>query len=453
MKSSEVTNLSRRNKLLTVLALGLWLLVAAAPLGAQFGLPTSTQYATPGAPSSSRPRPSKDEFKSKLLEAPWKVGSLRLSPWLGLQDAAFVNDLNNLSQVENDDFTMTVGAGLRGYLPAGPKVLFAAHALPEYVWWQDDADKRSLNGRYGLGMFVLFNRMTLELSQRQSAQQGYFSSEIQTLTTSRYDTSTFSLDVEVTPNLSLFGLATRREQRNEEDENVTFSALDRTEEVKSIGLSYEDSWGWELGLSYASVSTDFASDARTLSNSGSSQYATVGLDRPGIGFRLTLANNDREAEEGSEFGDFDESTGAFDVVWEPHQRVSLLGYVRRDQTYSVDGSYSQIVAMRQGGRVNFDLSQAVLGLYAEAGEDDFVATSAEAAKRFDEVTAYGADLQFKLKGTSVSVRALRTEYDSNLDGFDREITSVNFGLKLEAISRFTSEVIERLSLGDGKTDW
>ncbi len=441
MKSPESANLSRRVRLRAALALSLW------------ALPAGAQYTAPGTPTAARPVPSKDTFQTKLKDSPWKAGPIRLTPWLGLQDASIINSLDNLGQTESKDFTLTIGAGLRGYLPAEPRVLWAAHALPEYVWWRDNEAKRSLNGRYGLALFVFFNRMTFELSQRRNEQQGFFSSELQALTTSQNDISTFSLDLDITNKLSLFGLASRQERRNEEDESIIFSALDRTEETGTIGLRYENQQGWTFELSHVDHSHKFAAEARALSNSGTSEVATIGLDRPGVGFRLTVAANDLKADEGSDFGTFDEATGAFDVLSKLHRRLAILGYLRRNQAYSIDGRYTQIVAERQGGRLHFDLSKVVLSLFAETGEDDFVVNSIDALDRLDDVTAYGATVHINLKGLSFSVRAARTEYDSNLDPFDRDVTSVNFGLKLNAISRFTSELGERLSLGSGDTDW
>lgn len=430
-----------------VLTLAAWF--AAAPLCAQLG----TQYRPPGAPAVLRPQPSRDEFKIKLENSPWKLGRLHVSPWLGLEDVSLVENLGNQGQSASEDFTVTVGAGLRAYVPASRKVIWAAHVLPEYVWWQDNEAKRDLNGRYGLGLFAFFNRMTLELSQRRIEGQGFFSSEIQALTSLRQDVSTFNLEVEISPYLSLFALATRQEHLNEETETETFSALDREVTNGTIGLRYENSWGWTVDVSHMDLSSDFAAQARALSNSGTATAATIGLDRSPILLNLSLAANDREAIEGSEFGSFTETTGAFDALWKPKTRLAFLGYVRRDLRYAVNADYTQIVAQRQGASVSFGLGDAVVGLYAETGEDDFAAVSLATRQRLDDVTAYGAALLVDYRGLSLSVRASRTEYDSNLDDFDREVTSLGFSIKLDVVTRLTSELIERLSLGRSDTDW
>ncbi len=431
------------------MALVLLAVAGSPPLRAQF----AGQYTAPGVPSALRYSPSKADFQNKLQGSPWKAGALHLSPWIGLRDASVVNLLNSQGETGEEDFTLTVGAGLRGYLPAGSKFLLAAHALPEYVWWSDNEAKRGVHGRFGMGLFFFFNRMDIEISHRRFERQGFFSSEIQALTTSGDDVSTFSLDLEITPKLSMFGVATLRDHENLEEEVDAFGDLDRTEDVGIVGLRYKGSRGWTFELSHVDRSSDFAATARDLSNSGTSEVVMIALDRPEIGFRLNVAANDREAEAGSEFGSFDDPTGSFDLLWEAHRRFALLGYLRREQTYSVDDRYALIVADRQGARFNFDLEHAALGVFAEVGDDDYTPASIGVPERRDDVTAYGAELQIELKQVSFRVQATRTEYDSPLDGFDRDVTRISMAIDLAAITRFTSTLVERLSLGNAESDW
>ncbi len=432
-------------------------LAYGAPLWAQYGAQFGAQYVPPGTPMLFRDRPSKSAFEENVKNAPWKLGDLRLSPWLGLRDGSLVRAVDGFGSTTGDDYTLTFGAGLRGYLPVGSKGVLAAHALPEYVWWGDNENKRSLNGRYGLGMFVFFNRMTIELSHRRLQQQGYFSSEIQDLTTSRNDLSTFGIDVEIASNLFLFGAASQTELRNQEEESAVFSTLDRTEESAMVGLRFENPRGWSLELKHEDRTNDFDSGARGLSNSGTSQIATLGLDRNRIGLRLTVAANDLEADEGSDFGTFDDTTGSLDVYWQPHTRIALLGYARRSQSYSVDERYSRILAERKGARINFDIDRATLALFGEVGEDDYATRSSDFADRVDDVTAYGAELQVQLNELSFRVRAARTDYDSEFDVSDREVSSLSFAVDLAMISEFTSRIVgkltDKLTFGNAESDW
>ena len=233
--------------------------VAAAVVAGWAAAPIGAQYTSPGSVATTSGVPSKEALDESVNSSPWKLGAVCFSPWLGLRDASFVTsrgiseraedpegdpDPQQQRQPSSDtDFTVTAGAGLRAYLPTG-KVFFAAHALPEYVWWQDDENKRSFNGRYGLGVFGYFNRLTLGVSQRLNQQQDFFSSEIQELTSSRNDISQLNLELEAVRHLVIYGTAARLELSNQEDENETFSRLDREQEAFTVGLRYRSPRGW-----------------------------------------------------------------------------------------------------------------------------------------------------------------------------------------------------------------
>ncbi len=418
------------------------------------GAPAVAQYTAPGTPIPARHVPTKSEFEDRVKESPWKAGPLALNPWAALRDVSIVTELSGQGETGGEDLTLTVGAGLRGYLPAGSKALFAAHALPEYVWWQDAEAKRRLNGRYGLGFFAFFNRLTLELSQQRIEQQSFFSSEIQELTTSRDDVSKLNLELEVGNNLSLIGIATLEDHSNVERENPAFSAFDRSDESALIGMRFKNPQGWTLELGYQDTSADFSDGARNLSNSGDFPLVSIGLDRSRIGFRLDLAFEEREADAGSEFGKFDDTTGSFNVLWKPSRKLDVLAYVRRTQNYSANDRYSYFLEERQGARCNFSFDRVRLGLFGEVGEDDFETTSpGRTGNRIDDVTAYGADLEVKLREVSFSVRATRTDRESGPGQADQDVTRLEFGVQLEAISRFTARLIDKLSLGSAGSQW
>ncbi len=377
-----------------------------------------------------------------------------LSPWLGLRDFSIVSDLND--QAGGRDVTLTMGAGLRGYLPAGSKGLVAAHAIPEYVWWRDAESKRRLNGRYGLGVFVFLNRLRLELSQRRLEQQRFFSSEIHSLTSLRDDISTLSLGLEVTPRISLIGGVNILDHSNREQDNAASFALDRKEENGFIGVRYENAGGYILELAHMDLASDFADRARNLSNSGTAEQVSIGLDRRRLGFRLDFAFNRRQADQGSDFGRFDDTTGSFNVLWTPSNSFAILGYARRAQNYSIDERFALYLQERLGARTDFDFGRVGISLFAEIGQDDFQASSPAGSHRIDDVIAYGAELAIKLREVKLSARATYTDYDSDFEQFeqfDRGVTRFEIGIEIRAVSRFTSKLVDKMSLGSAGTDW
>jgi hypothetical protein len=71
-----------------------------------------------------------------------------------------------------------------------------------------------------------------------------------------------------------------------------------------------------------------------------------------------------------------------------------------------------------------------LRIFGEDGTDDYFAVS-DAPDRGDGVRSYGADVSIE-PGRRVALRliAYRTRFDSNLPGFDRELTDVILSMTL-----------------------
>ncbi len=411
--------------------------------------PAGAQYISPGTAAPTNEMPSKESFVTSHSEARWSVGGLRLDPWLGISDARFVDStgLGEVSGVDGEeDFTVTAGAGLRAYLKAGPKIFWTAHLLPEYVWWQDSEQKRRLNSTWGLGVFGYFNRLTLEVSQRRIEEQDFFSAEIQELTSTRRDHSRLALVLELGSRLELFASGQLLDFENLEQEASTFLLLDRQEESLELGVRYRTPAGLWAELAFEDRAHDFAAGARNLSNSGTSERLGLGLESPKLNFRLDLAADSFDPGPGSEFRPADETTGGLELLWLPSRRLDLLAYTRRDLSFSVDSASSHFLSQRQGLRLNLQYRVGQLGLFGELGEDEFEPLIG-APQRLDDVTVWGVELNVELGRLAfLKLLASRTEYDSNLDGFDREVTTAGLTIELGGL-------IERLSLGAPGGEW
>lgn len=391
------------------------------------------QYTSPGATTPSGAIPSQEELEKHLTEARWTFGKFRVSPWAGLRDASLVTTGGTEDET---DFTLTAGVGLRGYLKTGPKVVWAAHALPEYVWWQDAADKRGLNGRYGAGLFGFWNRLHLELSARRAERQGFFSPELQELTSTRLDTLRLATEWELARRLRLYTTATRVETENQESERFVFSLLDREDERLGAGLRYVNPAGWSVSIGYEESTTDFASGARNLSNTGDAVLVQTAFIGTRFSTALELGLRTLDPEPGSEFVAFDETVGYFETLIGLARDVDLLAYTRRQQLYSIADTQAFFLYERVGARLQLELGDADLGLIAEAGEDDFQPVSALDPERIDDAFTLGVELAYALRElVSFRLRADYTEYDSNLPVFDRDVLTVGINLELRGIEQ------------------
>jgi len=416
-------------------ALTLW--VAAAPLGAQ--------YTPPGSTAPGMDIPSQEELTTRVEEARWRLGAIRLSPWLGIRDASFVVTTDERNETE-DDFTATAGAGLRAYLRTGPKVIWAAHAMPEYTWWKDAEDKRRLNGRYGVGVFAYLNRLELELSQRRREQQGFFSSEIQELTTTREDISRVALELHIAGRISLFGAFLRSEFTNREKRPL-FVRLDREEEIVRVGIRYHTPRGWMFGIGYEDGTNQFAEGARNLSNSETAELLEIAYDGDRFGARLHLGSQSMEPDEGSEFSSFESSTGSLDTLWRLSRNLSFSVYGHRQLRYSVQETYSRYLSDRFGLRFALGVSKSTLAFFAETGEDEFVSLDPGFPDRFDDVTAFGMTYHLlPRRVVGLSIGMVRSEYDSDLDSFDRDVTTWSASIELGRLR-------EKLQLGEEAGNW
>jgi hypothetical protein len=129
------------------------------------------QYIFPG--NLGLPTATTEQTLLKSMgDAPWRLGAVRVQPWLGLRDVAYIDNVFGSADDPQSDLTLTFGAGLKAYLPVGEKVVLAAHILPEYVWWRDNDQLSDWHYRYGAGVFGFFNRMTLEVKGHATEQQG-----------------------------------------------------------------------------------------------------------------------------------------------------------------------------------------------------------------------------------------------------------------------------------------
>ncbi len=430
-----------------LLATVMWTTMALAPMAFR----ASAQYTAPGATTPGGDLVSKEELEEKYTEARWSLGSLRVAPWFGIHDASFVDNISSRSDAamtdDDGDFTITAGAGLRGYLKTGSRLYLSGHALPEYVWWQDREDKRSLNGRYGLGLFGYFNRLTLEASNRRLQQQNFFSPEIQELTTTLEDISRLAVALRVANKVELFATGERVELTSQEDEDAIFSLLDRTEETVTVGVRYSRAGGFWVELAYEDRTNTFAESARNLSDSGEGERLGIGFQGDRGDIRLSLTSLTLEPVEGSVFSGSDELTGSLDLLWNASPRADLLAYLRRRQSFAVNAETSHFLGERLGVRVDFQVRLGTLGVYAEVGDDTFDALAAESFDRIDDVSAVGALLSFNIgRRLELIFQVTRTEYDSNFDFFDREVTNGGFTVDLGGL-------VEPLKLGSNPGVW
>lgn len=425
----------------TRLFLALALLVAA-PAAAQF-----SQYTAPGS-LLQRTTSKREQMEQALENARWRLGPFRLSPWFAIRDAAYVSDAFSGSsggpggQVEEDpDFTITLGAGLQGFVPFGSKTFFTFDALPQYVWWQEQDERRRLNGYYGAGLFAFFNRLNAEATARRAEEQGVLTPEFEQRIHSRQDRIAGVLELELFPTLFAFAAAeaieldTLEEELGDDPRLPPFQQLDRQERVLRGGLEYRsgDRLRLAAGVERSEVEFDLDEAGRDRSSSGTSPILEAAYTGPRIQIDGALAFRSLEPEPGSEFVPFDETTGRLRASWTPRWRLSYSVYGSRGLDYSLDEGYSHFTADRLGAAIGSKVGRAsAVSLFAETGVHDY-AVAGLAPPREDDFTAYGTSIQLQLRERlQLRFGVMRTELDSDIPGLDRSLTVFQTSVEVSA---------------------
>ncbi|MCB1033015.1 MAG: hypothetical protein KDD47_04175, partial [Acidobacteria bacterium] len=255
--------------------------ILCGPAVAQF-----RQYTPPGD-LQGEPASRREGLEKDVAEARWHLGAIRVQPELTLRNLAWVDDVFVGSGDENvSDLTAAVAAGLHLYLPIGTKTTLAAYALPEYVWWRDQADRRRLNESYGVGLFAYFNRLTLELAGRSDERLSFATSEIQQQITDSQDQLNADLEIFLRRNLALFASLSSTDFRYLLDEAerldpriAPFDRLDRDEDILRGGFRVRLRGGLTVDLGVERSEATFRSADNDLSNSGTAPYLALVLDR------------------------------------------------------------------------------------------------------------------------------------------------------------------------------
>lgn len=395
-----------------------------------------TQYTLPGGPSE-RPGQRQEELEKEIEQARYHLGPVRIAPWLGLRNVAYVRSLYSTGTEPPPDWTATVGAGFRAYLHTGRKVTWTAAVLPEYVWWKDQADRRRVNGRYALGVHGFFNRLSVELMADREEELQIVTPEVPELANARTDSLRLLSEVKLTGAISAFAVGTLAEQTALDDDLPDsrvdqLALLDREDRTARVGLRWRPREPWMFGLGAERTSSDFAQGALDRSNEGTSPIFEARYERRRITVEADLAARSLEAREGAAFVEFDELTGRASIQWTAAEGLAFSVYGNRDLLYSLSPGYAYLSDERVGVAVLLGvIRQAQLRVFAETGTYDYTAFSPAAAPRSEDVDSFGGQLTTNLwRSVSLEITGVRSEFDSNLPGGDRSYTSVGAAVSL-----------------------
>ncbi len=420
----------------TVLAPG----EGARPAWGQF-----PQYTQPGGATEESLDPE-SAMEQALEDARWGLGPVRLAPWIGISQVAWVDDVfggsgrgDGRGGGKVSDFTATVGAGLTAYLPTGPDVYWLAEATPQYVAWQDLAERRQVIGRYGAGVFAFFNRLTLRVRAGREEEQRVFSSEFPQPAIGRREHVAADAEVRLTGKISLYAhgeraeVSDQTEGADEEPDRAPFAALDRDERRYRYGLRYRPTERVRIGLGVERTELDSAAAVpRNLSNEGTAPVFELVADGNKLRLGLDLTRLELEPVGASRFAPYEELGGSFHGSLALGARTRFEVYGSSFPVLSLAPGYSAYEERRIGLGLGGDFgTRTQVRLFTDQGENRYRPIGPGVPERTDEVRAVGAELRFAVtRSLAIEIRAESLEIDSDLAGEDREMTRVSTGITL-----------------------
>ena len=209
--------------------------------------------------------------------------------------------------------------------------------------------------------------------------------------------------------------------------------LDRTEDIARIGIRYKRASGFKVGVGYEDTQIDFDTPRRDRSNEGSGYVVTIAHTGSHIGAAADVVYRDIQEKDGSQFRDFKAWTGSGRVQYRSESRFGASVFGNRQIVYSLAQGTSYFTDQRLGGSFEMRMGwRTDLRAFVEIGKDEYEPVAGNAQLRTDDFDTIGAEFQMKLRETSTFLAGVsRTTYDSNIDRFDRELTTIrltiNFG--------------------------
>jgi hypothetical protein len=414
-----------RASLLSILCLAAFCL-PARNAGAQL----LVQYTPPGGPQE-RPESRREELDREIAAARYHLGPAYVAPWATVRDLAYVRSLITSGQQLPNDLTATVGAGLRAYLRNGPKAIWTAQVLPEYVWWQKETARRQLNGRYLLGFDGFFNHLTVQVQAGREQRQQIVTPEVPVPVSSRTDGGEVLAELRLSHTLSLFAVTSLNQESNlVSDDPATgdLRLLDRDEQVERLGVRWRPGPRWTIGLAGERSQTDFTHHgAFDRSNSGDAPVLEVRFRGSHLSLAAEAADRSLTAQRGAELVPFHGVTGgASATLGGAETRATLTFYSSRDLVYSLSLLYPYFTDQRLGVSLAGSLGQRTRGhLFVEGGHNDYTAFAAPTPRFREDVTSFGGGLTFELRRQlRLGIEGLRSHYNANLPGRDRSYTTV-----------------------------
>jgi hypothetical protein len=389
---------------------------------------------------TQRTVPLREAVETQIEESRWQFGPFRVEPSLKLDNLGYNDNVFGVSEDKEkvDDYTATVGLGIRSIAPLGGKTYLKIDAIPEYTWYKNLDYRRDFGYEVGGGLLALFNRMSIEASGKSIDTVAPANSEDRTSIPQTIDSLLLSVDVEVMRRVFLFGALeaenTEYQPPAEENLSTNYLLLNRDETAQRVGLRYEFRPRFHVQLMYETTDSDFPDDPVFTKNKGEAILAGFTYDRDTI-FVNAVGGNRTIDYPGSGLQQFDEFTGSLFASWRFARRTELQLRVLQRPQYSTYVENPYFLESREGARVVVPMGQRFV-FYggAETGKNEYqapVIVDGAPIERVDDVSNWEAGIGFRVLRSAVLTFSTKVEdYNSNISSFDRKVVTTGINLNL-----------------------
>jgi hypothetical protein len=384
------------------------------------------------------------EVRGEMERSGLTLGPVRLLPWITVRNFGYNDNIFGSAQDPVGDWTASVGAGARLYVPIGRKTFLRVDALPEYTWYDHLGSRSQWGGRGQVAYLAFFNRLSVELSGTYSEDaSSILSSEVPARVVRTNWDGKANFEIEATHRISFFGGAEVLRERVSNGGAIPPTFLvdvenyDRTDGVVRAGVRYRFSPGWDVSIAAEGTQTKFVLTPELRDNRSFAPLIGLHYDRPRFFANLYAGYRAGRPLDGSAFPEFETTTGSAYFTYVLTRKLDLSAFGSRRLVYGSSAEDPYYIETRYGlgtsVRVFSKLSLQGFGSY---GTNDYTLATRHAPglpRRRDLVGTYGGGITLGLwKSLVVTANATRNEYNANIPGNDRSVTTFTTGLSFGA---------------------
>lgn len=394
---------------------------------------------TSEGPVRARSLPLAETIDREKDDAPYRLGPLRLSPFISLHDVAYNSNAWGTTENPIPDWSATIRGGSDFLLPLGGKSVLRGEVAPSYLYWDKEPAARGWGGVYGGEWIGLFNRMTVQVGGKYEDQIALVSSESEQTARNAMVTGRAEVEVDILRRLSVFaGWKGFRSLYSDVvsggGSETSVADLNRAERDFQAGIRYKPDERLSVGILADWTTTRFVVQGQDSDNDARSARLAVRYDRPEFYVELTGGYSTAKGQTADSFFPI-YRTGIYRwfVSYQAGSGFELQAYGWRYPVYSqfLDNPY--YFETRNGIQGNWAVTPNVkVSGFVYGGPNTYpveVFVYDQIVKRKDDVVTYGGGLALKVwRNVGVSGIYTRDQYTSNVPGVERSVYRITFNL-------------------------